>query len=365
MQLVNKTSLAARCFVTRPPDSGEGRELRVVAKATYSFGTDGSLQLDTDDPLPVLDNDRQSPFGLLPRDDMLADGRPVFEVVLLGSAHAPGGRAVTEMPVALTVGERRRALRVIGDRCWVTDPGGQTEKTAPEPFVRMPLTWERAHGGTATVLMDEDAPMDLYHQINPVGRGFDPLPAAQQMAEGLGLPDGYPSYPGKRLLPNIEHPDRLVASPQDDPEPVCWETLPPTSPLHLVRQAELVPPPQTLQELMTAALERDLPDLQLPRAHPDWVLPRPEQDLPLLLEGMSPQSPRLQLTVPLLRVEADVTDGLQDHRLTLTPRMLILVLECSSLCMVYTCQAFIAPPGSGPRRVRLRMLEAGDDGRKR
>lgn len=64
--------------------------------------------------------------------------KPGTDVALLGRAHAPQGRPVTDLDVALTVGPLHKVVRVLGDR---------RDIAAPAPFTTMPLIHERAVGG--------------------------------------------------------------------------------------------------------------------------------------------------------------------------------------------------------------------------
>ena len=65
------------------------------------------------------------------------------DVLLVGHAHAPGGAAVDGLIVRLRVGEFTKALRVTGDRAWIEAPQGP-RPSAPRPFTRLPLRYERA-----------------------------------------------------------------------------------------------------------------------------------------------------------------------------------------------------------------------------
>jgi hypothetical protein len=120
------------------------------------------------------------------------------DVVLVGHAHAPGGSA-TSMEVAFRFGSggngfARRAL-VFGDRRWQKAKVGH-EPSAPEPFARMPVAFDRAFGGPR-------------FGANPIGLGFhDPM------------------HVGPVLLPNIEDPDRVLKSPKQAPPPAVFAPIP-------------------------------------------------------------------------------------------------------------------------------------------
>lgn len=115
-------------------------------------------------------------------DTVLDQGVPksASEYLLVGHAHST--QPVTHLAASVDIGGRRKTVNVIGDRTW-----RRGVPTPPEPFTRMPLSWDRAFGGPG-----------FAH--NPVGRGFV-----------TGDPEGAP-------LPNLEGA-RLIRSPSDRPEP--------------------------------------------------------------------------------------------------------------------------------------------------
>jgi hypothetical protein len=113
-------------------------------------------------------------------------GKPSTDVILVGQAHAPGGKPVTELSVGLRVADREHMVHVFGDRQWQ----GLGPST-PAPFVSIPLVYERAFGGC---LRSEGAPT-VTEERNPVG-------------VGLALAHGCPTRSDP--LPNIENPKRLL-----------------------------------------------------------------------------------------------------------------------------------------------------------
>ncbi|WP_437778601.1 DUF2169 domain-containing protein [Sorangium sp. So ce1097] len=115
MRLVNTTPVPAK-LMTAQLFGATHRIGMVVAKATFRIGPRGTA-LDTQDPWPLLDEDRTTELGIAPRDD-LPRRDDAFEVVLLGAAHAPHGRPVEQMTVSLTIGGERRELLISGDRVW-------------------------------------------------------------------------------------------------------------------------------------------------------------------------------------------------------------------------------------------------------
>ena len=109
------------------------------------------------------------------------------DVILHGHAYSPGGKPTKRVDVRLKVANIDKTLRVYGDRIWRRDLLG-ISLTPPKPFIRMPLTYERAFGGT-----DKKANNPQDHQwesFNPVGTGF-----AIRREHLIGV-----------LAPNIEDP---------------------------------------------------------------------------------------------------------------------------------------------------------------
>ena len=117
------------------------------------------------------------------------------DVLMLGTAHAPGGRATTQMDVSLAVGPVRKTLRVLGDRVWERARTDALD-LPPGAVRKMPLVWERAFGGT------DRKGADLRGEArNPVGAGYRARNGEKEL-------DGLP-------LPNLEDPEHLIGSWKD------------------------------------------------------------------------------------------------------------------------------------------------------
>lgn len=120
------------------------------------------------------------------------------DVYLNGSAHAPGGVAVTHMKVELAVGPCRAVAEVVGDRVWV-NTAGTLGASPPAPFVTMPLVWTRAFGGG-----EPGAGERGYEPRNPIGVGVYASVEAASNAP----------------LPNLEHPGEPLREPWQRVTPV-------------------------------------------------------------------------------------------------------------------------------------------------
>ena len=132
----------------------------------------------------------------------LAPFKPRADVLVVGTCHAPDGIPAAVVNVSFQVGSLTKSLRVYGDRYWL----GQSQATAPEPFVAKPLTWEAAYGG----------------------RGFEPNPSGRG-SQRIERPDGTVVHP----LPNIESPDRPLRTRSDQVEPAGFGPVPDTWPQRL------------------------------------------------------------------------------------------------------------------------------------
>ncbi len=122
------------------------------------------------------------------------------DIVLLGHAHAPQ-RGATESQVGVRVGPLRKVARVLGDRRLVRGLAG-ISATAPAPFERIPIVYERAFGGWDR--RHEDPLRHRCEARNPVGVGFlDPSLALDTEAS----------------LPNFEDPDQSFKAYGDTPPP--------------------------------------------------------------------------------------------------------------------------------------------------
>lgn len=122
--------------------------------------------------------------------------RPGTDIYMNGSAWARLGRPTTAVAVSLRVGPCQRQLVASGDRFWRRGTLQGVHFSSPEPFVSLPLVYERAFGGAAAA--------DLWEPRNPVGRGL-----YRNTKEALDRP-----------LPNIEDPNELIRDLEDHPAPI-------------------------------------------------------------------------------------------------------------------------------------------------
>ncbi|WP_437713136.1 DUF2169 domain-containing protein [Sorangium sp. So ce448] len=120
----------------------------LVAKATFALVPGGEARRI--EPLELVRSEvytRGNPMKPLLAASDLAPWLARAEVVLTGHAWAPGGAPVRGMAVRLAILRAGAALvdkrlEVVGDRA-----GGAAAGALPEPFVKMPIEYQRAYGG--------------------------------------------------------------------------------------------------------------------------------------------------------------------------------------------------------------------------
>jgi hypothetical protein len=175
----------------------------MLVQASFSIGPGGALSLLEEQPAPNVGGEWYGdPAEASPRlEPQMAFVKPSTDVVLLGHAHAQG-RGATEVTVGVRVGPVSKVARVIGDR-FLVRRSGATAISAPAPFEKMPLIYERAFGGWDR--RDADARHHRCEMRNPVGVAFRA---------------GASSDDDELRLPNLEHPEQPFRAYGDTPPPV-------------------------------------------------------------------------------------------------------------------------------------------------
>lgn len=203
LQLKNATPFAAKIMLL--PDRGGIDTLFTVVKATFTIGESLGIA-DEQVPIVLADEYHGEPAtsGIRAVSDV-SIGKLGTDVVINGSAWAPDERPTWQMDVSAVVGPLTKRARVFGDRVWKETPAGGVIEWAA-PFVRMPLVWERAFGGTDTTPKGPTA-----EPRNPAGTGFRAADGAKPIA---GMP-----------LPNVEDATALVSSVKDAPPPAGFGAI--------------------------------------------------------------------------------------------------------------------------------------------
>ena len=253
-------------------------------------------------------------------------GRRSVDLYVIGTAHAPGGRPVTRMPVIIASGEFQHTLDVVGDRIW-QQAGNALQASEPQPFVSMPLNWERAYGGKARL----DG-LDVPFAANPFGRGY-----YLEEAAAVNGP-----------LPNVERPDQPIRSWQDQPVPAC-PVCPPGSSLGFDRRFDIV----------DSVIVRPT-RLLFQGAVPDLVVPWDRLGRALSLLGFSPAG---EILVPLPvrgagpRVRARV--GARESTWPMGLAAVIVFVDRRIVAFTFARSFRYVPDGSDPETAEITWAPAG------
>ena len=143
----------------------------IVVKATYDISEDGELSLSDEqlEPFHVPQYNGADGESSLRYDADLVGMKPRTDVYLNGVAYAPNERPTSQVTVSFQVDQLKKELLVYGNKIWELSMFGTAKISSPQPFLTMPITYERAYGG-----FDQKDPDQKRHQIdfrNPVGSG--------------------------------------------------------------------------------------------------------------------------------------------------------------------------------------------------
>lgn len=173
MQLLNATKMIAGYTMGMKPD---GRQLLVVVvKGTFVIpdSPDQEPQLaEKQMPLVMADTFTGEP-GLTSTvyESEYPPFKPRCDVLLRGSAYAPGGKPASRVTVSLQVGSLKKSFDVVGKRTWQPGLLGASA-TAPEPFSVMPISYDVAYGGVDRASENEN--QHRCYGANHVGVGYHP-----------------------------------------------------------------------------------------------------------------------------------------------------------------------------------------------
>jgi hypothetical protein len=204
-QLRNLTPFAAGQGWVRSLDGAE--TWIVVVKATFDVLEGGKVQIASTQLPPVRTPKYRGDPG---RSSIVWDNDFVLaklatDVIVNGTAYAPGSRAAGAVEVSFSVGSVSKKLRVVGDRSWNL---AGAALSSPRPFVSLPLIYERSFGGVDRRSSNSDA--DWYWP-NPIGTGY--AVSDRDIADVV--------------VPNIEYPDDPIRSWKGRPRPAGFGVLGP------------------------------------------------------------------------------------------------------------------------------------------
>jgi len=206
MELLNATKMVAGYTQGLRPD---GRELLVVViKGTFVLPKNGEQAKLADEQLPLVEADTftgEPGFSAPLYESDYAPEKPFCDVIVNGSAYAPGGRPAREVEAGIKVGRVAKAFKVLGDRTWRAGVGGIGPGFAT-PFVKKEINYNVAFGGT-----------DRYSKDESEHDAFMPNPSGTGYRKGLtsGPIDGMP-------MPNTEERKNPVKSPIGNYKPMSF-----------------------------------------------------------------------------------------------------------------------------------------------
>ncbi|RWE57133.1 DUF2169 domain-containing protein [Mesorhizobium sp.] len=161
----------------------------VVVKGTFDFpATPGGLVQKSAEQVPLImaDTHTGAPgYSATLWETDFAFRKPRCDIVANGFAYAPGGRPAERMPVGIKVGNWSKLFEVVGTREWRTI-GPVFTATAPQPFLRMPISYDVAWGGVDR--LDPEDKLPASYKYNPVGTGWSRT-KNQRLIPGLRLPN--------------------------------------------------------------------------------------------------------------------------------------------------------------------------------
>ncbi|MES2355104.1 MAG: DUF2169 domain-containing protein [Pseudomonadota bacterium] len=199
MELINATKMQAGYTMGMEPS---GRELLVVVvKGTFHLPKNGeSPRLhEIQQPMVMADTFTDEPGLSAPVLEVdFAPRKHRCDVLFVGSAHAPGGKPVTRIPVGLKVGALTKSFAVVGPRTWRANTLSVSAGD-PAPFVTQPISYDLAFGGVDN--FHEDPDKHHAFMANPVGKGFHkhlntswvdgaPMPNTEELNNSITATDG-------------------------------------------------------------------------------------------------------------------------------------------------------------------------------
>jgi hypothetical protein len=321
-------------YIVLPGQSPEGAYvLSVLVKRTFHIVPgDVCTRADEDRALAPGDVYWDDPMNSSVRyESDFIPFKVATDIVLNGTAYAPGGVPTPSCLVSLQVDDRRTSIAVIGDRVAQYAGGGPPVVTDPVPFAMMELRYERAYGGTDVY---SDLKIPYPYPRNHLGRGFVvantpksldnlPLPNLEDPQTPLAASDlcvgeyarweTKPMPAGFGWFPKTWYPRALLAGVMPRDRPVEQE----------LRQAYAQLLPQDQRELYLTNGFRDMDFRFFNGASAGCVLPYLQGGETIETENLSPQG-RLDFRLPNAtpRIGLDIGEGVQEPEVVLQTVMI-------------------------------------------
>lgn len=326
MKLENPTGLPAA--LVRSSEADDRVTALLVAAATYRIDGERLTPAPSQRPLEL---DGRGP---VPTDAVLV--KQCVSVCVTGFVYADGARRAS---ARLRAGALDVSVAAFGPRVWREGvlPGTLTA-TDPLPFERVAMTWKNAYGGSlrrraAVLKVDgEDALLPAHEAVypwNPEGTGY-----YLDRAEAVDQP-----------LPQLEHPEQLVARWDDRPEPSSLAPYPLWGGLRA--------------STVLRGKEVDLTHVgRLPsRAAPRTTLDRLEPGARVIVEGMRPRGQALAFTLPAAPVALLVSVGGEEERFVPAVDAVDVDAEAAEVRVLFRA-AFSYPIVRGERRRAVLVTSA-------
>ncbi len=198
--LENRTPYAAeRTWVL---DKDAVKSWTVAVKGTFNILPDGTTEI-AEDQEEVLFLPRyygEDGKSSIEYEADLIPAKQATDILINGKAHAPESKPSRKVAVGFKINNMIKKIVVHGDRRWEKGLFGMTI-SKPEPFISMPVIYERAFGGTDT--FSGNLKKQGMEFRNPIGTGF-----ATQKKHLIG-----------QALPNIEYGKEQISSWKGRPPP--------------------------------------------------------------------------------------------------------------------------------------------------
>lgn len=267
-----------------------GREhLVVVAKASWSIPEPGQRPRPLK-PEPLVMSDQ---FYGEPGESALRYGsdfarfKPKCDVIFDTCAHAPDGKPVKQMDVAVQVGAMQKSIRVHGSRRWQRRLG-ITVMGEAEPFTTMPLHYGLAFGGTRWYDKGKERLCEAL-LTNPAGLGYAGSKTASQMHD--------------EPAPNLEDPSHPVKSPSSKSLPHALGAIA----RHWSPRRELAGTyDDHWRDEVFPLLPADFDEAFHQVASTDQQIAYPIGGEVVVLKGLLRQAERLEFTLPSTRLFGEV-----------------------------------------------------------
>jgi hypothetical protein len=184
MQVWNQTGYVHQFTVAM--DKAAHEYIVVVVKGTFDFPeTPGGPVRNSAEQVPLVFADTQTGepgYSATLWETDFAFRKPRCDVIANGCAYAPGVRPAERVPVGIKVGNWSKLFEVVGHREWRAI-GPVFTATAPQPFLKLPISYDVAWGG-----VDKLDPEDKMPPIRSVPAGHAPGTSTSFRACGCQTP---------------------------------------------------------------------------------------------------------------------------------------------------------------------------------